>query len=88
MFSSFAANVKYVLTFLRHFLLFDMTLFSSLDNRMTKDTSKEKRPTVRLEPEEHKLVAHYCIDIDMSIGDFLRQAALYCVKHKIDPSKK
>ena len=65
-----------------------MTLFSSLDNRMTKDTSKEKRPTVRLEPEEHKLVAHYCIDIDMSIGDFLRQAALYCVKHKIDPSKK
>ena len=55
---------------------------------MTKDTSKEKRPTVRLEPEEHKLVAHYCIDIDMSIGDFLRQAALYCVKHKIDPSKK
>ena len=65
-----------------------MTLFSSLDNRMTKDTSKDKRPTVRLEPEEHKLVAHYCIDIDMSIGDFLRQAALYCVKHKIDPSKK
>ncbi len=55
---------------------------------MNKETPKDKRPTVRLEPEEHKLVAHYCIDIDMSIGDFLRQAALYCVKHKIDPSKK
>ena len=88
MFSSFAVNVKCVLTFLRLFLLFDMTLFSSLDNRMNKETPKDKRPTVRLEPEEHKLVAHYCIDIDMSIGDFLRQAALYCVKHKIDPSKK
>ena len=88
MFSSFIVNVKHVLTFLRYFLLFDMTPHFCFSYRMTKDTSKDKRPTVRREPEEHKLVAHYCIDIDMSIGDFLRQAALYCVKHKIDPSKK
>ena len=50
--------------------------------------NEAKRPTVKLEPDEHKLVAHYCIDIDMSIGDFLRKAALYCVKNKIDPSEK
>ena len=76
------------MTFLRHFFRFDMTFLFCFSGRMNKEISKDKRPTVRLEPEEHKLVAHYCIDIDMSIGDFLRQAALYCVKHKIDPSKK
>ena len=50
-------------------------------------TTEAKRPTVKLEPEEHKLIAHYCIDLDEPIGDFLRQAALYCVKNKINPFK-
>ena len=54
----------------------------------TEKPKEAKRPTVRLDTEEHKLIAHYCIDIDMNMGDFLRQAALYCAKNKINPSKK
>ena len=51
---------------------------------MKTDKYKEvKRPTVTLAPDEHKLIAHYCIDLDINIGDFMRQAALYCVKHKV-----
>lgn len=44
-----------------------------------------KRPTVTLIPEEHKLIAKFCIDQDITINDFMRKAALYCVKKKIVP---
>ncbi len=48
---------------------------------------KVKRPTVQFSPEEHRRISHYCIDQGVKIGDFLRQAALYCMKHKINPAE-
>lgn len=49
--------------------------------------SEVKRPTVQLSPEEHRRISHYCIDQGIKIGDFLRHAALYCMKHKINPAE-
>ncbi len=49
--------------------------------------SDVKRPTVQLSPEEHRRISHFCIDQGVKIGDFLRQAALYCMKHKINPAE-
>jgi len=49
--------------------------------------SEVKRPTVQLSPEEHRKIFHYCIDHDIKIGDFLKKAAMYCLKNKIDPTK-
>ena len=55
--------------------------------RMTKNTDNKydglKRPTVPLTIDEHKMIARFCIDNDMKIGDFLRKAANYCVENKI-----
>ena len=45
--------------------------------------SKMKRPSVVLTPEEYKAVAHYCIDHDMKMGEFIKQAALYCAEKGI-----
>ena len=42
-----------------------------------------KRPNVTLTLDEHKKIAKYCIDNEMKIGDFLRQAALHCIDKKI-----
>ena len=47
--------------------------------------SKVKRPTVSLSPEEHKLIAKFCIDNEIKIGDFLRRAGVYCVTKGIVP---
>jgi hypothetical protein len=47
--------------------------------------SEVKRPTVQLSQEDHRKISHYCIDNGIKIGDFLRKAALYCLKHKINP---
>jgi hypothetical protein len=47
-----------------------------------------KRPTVQLTPEEHKKIFHYCIDNEMKIGEFLKEAALYCIRNKIKPKEK
>ncbi|HNR90557.1 MAG TPA: hypothetical protein PKM65_19630 [Spirochaetota bacterium] len=46
-----------------------------------------RRPTVVLSEEEHKELAHYCIDNGIKIGDFLRKSALYCLKHGINPTE-
>ena len=46
-----------------------------------------RRPTVILSEEEHKRIAHYCIDNGIKIGDFLRKSALYCLKHGINPTE-
>ena len=55
--------------------------------RMTKKTESKydglKRPTVPLTPDEHKMIARFCIDNDMKIGEFLRRAGLYCVENGI-----
>lgn len=44
-----------------------------------------KRPTVTLTKEEHKKIAIYCLENDLKIGDFLKQAGLYCVDKNIIP---
>lgn len=49
--------------------------------------SKVKRPTVTLTSEEHKLIAKFCIDNDMKIGDFLRRAGVHCVTKGIIPKE-
>jgi hypothetical protein len=51
----------------------------------TGQYSKVKRPTVTLSPEEHKLIAKFCIDQEITINDFMRRAALHCVNKKIVP---
>jgi hypothetical protein len=56
--------------------------------KKTIDQIKDsKRPTVAFSNDEHKLIAHFCIDHDLKLGDFLKNAALYCVKNKINPVK-
>jgi hypothetical protein len=45
--------------------------------------SHVKRPNVTLSPEEHKLIAKFCIDNEIKIGDYLRRAGLYCVEKGI-----
>lgn len=47
-----------------------------------------RRPTVVLTEDEHKEIAHYCIEHGMKIGEFLKEAARYCMKHGILPGGK
>lgn|GEM_PF-1642489 len=42
-----------------------------------------RRPSVALTEEEHREIAHYCIDQGMKIGEFLKEAALYCARNEI-----
>ena len=44
-----------------------------------------KRPNVKLTIDEHKMIAKFCIDNDIKIGEFLRRAGIYCVSNKIIP---
>ena len=44
-----------------------------------------KRPNVTLTPEEHKLIAKFCIDNEIKIGEFLKRAGVYCVSKDIVP---
>ncbi len=47
-----------------------------------------KRPTITLTDTEHKTIEHYRIDLGMKIGEFIKAAALYVVRKKIDPREK
>jgi hypothetical protein len=55
------------------------------DKKENKQYSNVKRPTVTLTPVEHKLIAKYCIENEIKIGDFLRRAGVYCVTNGIIP---
>jgi hypothetical protein len=55
------------------------------DKNESNQYSHVKRPNVPLSPEEHKLIAKYCIDNEIKIGDFLRGAGIYCVTNGIIP---
>jgi len=46
------------------------------------------RPFLLLTPEEDKQIAHCAIDAEITKSEWLRRAAMYCVKHKIDLSDK
>lgn len=46
-----------------------------------------KRPTVTLTKSEHKKIAHFCIDNDITISEFLKRAGLFCVKKNILPDE-
>ena len=75
------------LTFTRFFIdpeLRTKLLIVMADKR--NQYSEVRRPTVQLSPEEHRKISHYCIDQGIKIGDFLKKAALYCLKHKINPA--
>ena len=56
-------------------------------NEKEKQFAGLKRPTVVLTKEEHKRIAHFCIENDIKIGEFLKKAALYCVKKNIVPGE-
>ena len=43
-----------------------------------------KRPTVTFAKDEHKRIKQYCLDNDITINDFLRHSALYCLENKIE----
>lgn len=47
-----------------------------------------RRPTVVLTEAEHKEIAHYCIEHDLKIGEFLKEAARYCMNRNIVPGKQ
>ncbi len=51
--------------------------------RQSNQYTHMKRPNVPMTLDEHKRIAKYCIDNEMKIGDFLRQAGLYCLDKKI-----
>lgn len=53
--------------------------------KITNQYTEVKRPNVTLSPEEHKLIAKFCIDNEMKIGDFLRRAGIHCVTKGIIP---
>ena len=44
-----------------------------------------KRPNVTLTTEEHKLIAKFCIDNELKIGEFLKRAGVYCITKGIVP---
>lgn len=44
------------------------------------------RPFLLLSPEEDRLVAHCAIDAGVTKSEWLKRAALYCVRHQIDLS--
>ena len=58
------------------------------DGEMKKENEKNqyqgmKRPSVVFTEEEHKIIAHYCIDNNLKVGDFIKRAALHCAKNKV-----
>jgi len=55
------------------------------DKKENNQYSHVKRPNVTLSPDEHKLIAKFCIDNEIKIGDFLRRAGVYCVNNGIIP---
>jgi len=46
------------------------------------------RPFLLLSPDEDKAISHTAIDADLTKNEWLRRAALYCLKNKIDLSDK
>lgn len=46
-----------------------------------------KKTTIRIPQGAYKKIAHYCIDKDVSVQDFLKMAALHCIDHKINLKK-
>ena len=77
---------QHVFTFIR--IIAFMFLIDKLAKRMVtlfmekKKNQFEglKRPTVVLTLEEHKAIAHFCIDHDITISEFLKRAGLYFVE--------
>lgn len=55
--------------------------------KVKSDKDKTIRPTVAFSSEENKLIEHYCVDLDVNKGEFIKMAALYCVEKEIDPRK-
>jgi hypothetical protein len=46
------------------------------------------RPFVLLTPEEDKAIAHASIDAELTKSEWLRRAALYCLKNEVDLSQE
>jgi hypothetical protein len=42
-----------------------------------------KKTTIRIPLDAYKKIAHYCIDQDINVQDFLKMAALHWIDHKI-----
>jgi len=61
------------------------------DDRFTEEMQLEfeedgeELPNVKLSPEEHKIIAKFCIENDIKIGEFLRRAGIYCATNRIIP---
>lgn len=50
---------------------------------MKREIELNKRPTVAFTDEEHKRIKVFCVENNISMQDFLRQSALYCLEKKI-----
>lgn len=46
------------------------------------------RPFILLTPEEDKAIAHQAIDAELTKSEWLRRAALYCLKNEVDLSQE
>lgn len=52
-----------------------------------EDDESMKKTTIRIPLDAYKKIAHYCIDHDVSVQDFLKMAALHWIDHKIHLKK-
>ncbi len=57
---------------------------SEIVSNMGKGEEIIRRPTVGFTDEEHKRLKVYCVMNDISLQEFIRKAALYCLDEKIE----
>ncbi len=69
-------------------LLLDGRVFDSYIEIMKKKNEESmKKTTIRIPLDAYKKIAHYCIDNDVNVQDFLKMAALHWIDHKINLKK-
>lgn len=54
----------------------------------TMDNENRITTTVRMTKEEAKELRMFCLQNDVTLNDFLKNAADYCMNHKILPKPK
>ena len=43
-----------------------------------------KRPTVAFTAAEHKSIKLHCVENDITIQDFIRKSAVYCLNERVE----
>ena len=58
-----------------------------MKKKKTNQYTGTKRPNVIFTEQEHKALAHFCIDKGINRGEFIRLAALHCMAEDIVPGQ-